>query len=104
MSNFLPQLAVLALGGSIAPPLLLLTILFLGSCKPLPNSTALVLGYFITCLLIGVAGLTLFEGAESAASTIGRVISATVGGVLVLLGLKSLLLDVSDPGLPGCRR
>jgi hypothetical protein len=37
MSDLLPQLAFLAVGGSIAPPLLLLTILFLSSHRPLPN-------------------------------------------------------------------
>ena len=56
MSDLLPQLIVLALGGAIAPSLLLLTILFwdsrlefsiLGFSKAsLPNATALGLGYF----------------------------------------------------------
>ena len=55
MSEFLPQLVFLAVGGSVAPPLLLLTILFLGSRKPLPNATALALGYFTTCAAMGVA-------------------------------------------------
>jgi hypothetical protein len=44
MSEFLPGLIVLAIGGSIAPPLLLLTILFLGSQRPLPNASSLTLG------------------------------------------------------------
>jgi hypothetical protein len=35
MSDLLPQLILLALGSAIAPPLLLLTILFLGSREPL---------------------------------------------------------------------
>ena len=96
MSDFLPQLVFLAVGGSIAPPLLLLTILFLGSRKPLPNATALALGYFTTCAAMGVAGLTLFGGAESAASMIGRVISVMVGGLLIVLGLRSLL-NAPDP-------
>ena len=78
MIDLLPQLIVLALGGSIAPALLLLTILFLGSQRPLPNATALVLGYFAVCAAVGVAGLILFSGtagaAGSTASTIGRVI------------------------------
>jgi hypothetical protein len=38
MSDLLPGFIVLAIGGSIAPPLLLLTILFLGSRRPLPNA------------------------------------------------------------------
>ena len=46
MSDLLPQLIVLALGGAIAPPLLLLTILFWDSRRPLPNAAALGLGYF----------------------------------------------------------
>jgi hypothetical protein len=96
MSDLLPGLIVLAIGGSIAPPLLLLTILFLGSRRPLPNATALAFGYFTTCATIGVVGLTLFGGAESAASTIGRVISAMVGGLLFVLGLRSLL-NAPDP-------
>ena len=44
MSDLLPQLILLAVGGSIAPPLLLLTILFLGSQRSLSNATALVVG------------------------------------------------------------
>ena len=96
MSDLLPGLIVLAIGGSIAPPLLLLTILFLGSDRPLPNATSLALGYFTTCAAIGIVGLTLFGGAESAAPTIGRVFSAMVGGLLVVLGLRSLL-NAPDP-------
>ncbi len=94
MSGALPQLLLLAVGGSIAPPLLLLTILFLGSRRPLPNATALALGYLATCAAIGIAGLTLFDGAAGAggvASTAGRVISASIGGLLIVLGLRSLL-------------
>jgi hypothetical protein len=41
MSDFLPGPIVLAIGGSIAPPLLLLTILFFSSQRPLPNAGAL---------------------------------------------------------------
>ena len=96
MRDLLPGLVVLAVGGSIAPPLLLLTILFLGSHRPLPNSAALALGYFTTCAAIGIVGLTLFGNAESTASTIGRVISVMVGGLLVVLGLRSLLV-ARDP-------
>jgi hypothetical protein len=99
MNGFLPQLLLLAVGGSIAPPLLLLTILFLGSQRPLPNATALALGYFTTCTATGVAGLTLFGGAAGAGgatSMVGRVFSASVGGLLIVLGLRSLL-NVPDP-------
>jgi hypothetical protein len=96
MSDLLPGLIVLAIGGSIAPPLLLLTILFLSSRRPLPNATALALGYFTSCAAMGIVGLTLFGGGESATSTIGRVISAMVGGLLVVLGLRSLL-KAPDP-------
>jgi hypothetical protein len=96
MSGFLPQLVVLAFGGSIAPPLLLLTILFLGSERPLPNATALALGYFTICAAVGVAGLTVFGGAESAASTFGRLIGVAVGALLLVLGLRSLL-NAPDP-------
>ena len=101
MSGFLPQLVFLATGGSIAPPLLLLTILYLGSRRPLPNATALALGYFTTCAVIGISGLLLFGGAESTVSTVGRVISATIGALLIVLGLRNLLAspdpDVSQP-------
>src|SRR5215208_5716133 len=96
MRDLLPGLIVLAIGGSIAPPLLLLTILFLGSRRPLPNAAALALGYFTTSAAIGVVGLTLFGGAETGASTITRVISAMVGGLLVVLGLRRLL-NAPDP-------
>jgi hypothetical protein len=99
MNGFLPQLLFLAVGGAIAPPLLLLTLLFLGSRRPLPNATTLALGYFTTCAAVGIAGLTLFEeaaGAGGAASTAGRVTSASVGGLLIVLGIRSLL-NAPDP-------
>src|ERR671917_1410997 len=96
MSDSLPGLIVLAIGGSIAPPLLLLIILFLGSQRPLPNASALALGYFTTCAVIGLSGLLLFGGAESTVAAVGRIISATVGALLIVLGLRSLL-DSSDP-------
>jgi len=102
VSELLPGLILLAIGGSIAPPLLLLTLLFLGSRRPLPNAGALALGYFATCAAIGVSGLILFGGAESIVSTVGMVISVTVGALLIVLGLRSLLKapdpDVSPPG------
>jgi hypothetical protein len=88
MSNSLPGLIVLAIGGSVAHPLLLLTILFLSSQRPLPNASALALGYFATCAVIGISGLLLFGGAESTVSTVGRII-ATIGALLIVLGLRS---------------
>jgi len=96
MSELLPGLLLLAIGGSVAPPLILLTILFLGSQRPLPNASALALGYLTICAVIGLAGLILFGGAESTVSTVGRVISTTVGVLLIVLGLRSLL-DSPDP-------
>ena len=92
MSDSLPRLIVLAIGGSIAPPLLLLTILSLSSQKPLPNASALALGYFTTCAVIGISGLHLFGGAESTVSTVGRIISATVA-LCFVLGTFSFLRD-----------
>jgi hypothetical protein len=85
MSDFLPQLLFLAIGGAIAPPLLL-TVLFLGSRMPLPNATALALGYFATCAAVGIAGLALSDGAAEtgAVSTADRVIVASVGGLLIV--------------------
>jgi len=99
MSYLLPQLIVLALWGAIAPPLLLLTLLFLGSRRPLANATALGLGYFAVCAAMGIAGLTLFAGVAGvgdAASTVDRIISATVGALLIVLGLRSLF-NAPDP-------
>ena len=102
MSGLLPGLLVLAVGGSIAPPLLLLTILFLGSRRPLSNAGALALGYFTVCAVIGISGLVLFGDAGSAISTVGRVVSVAVGTLLLVLGLRSLLgspdPDASPPG------
>ena len=98
MSDTLPGLIVLAVGGSVAPPLLLLTTLFLGSRRPLLNAAALALGYFTTCAVIGISGLVLFGGAESTVSTVGRVISATIGALLIVLGLRSLLAS-PDPNV-----
>ena len=43
MGDTLSGLIVLAIGGSVAPPLLLLTTLFLGSRRPLLNAAALAL-------------------------------------------------------------
>ena len=102
MSDLLPGLLVLAVGGSISPPLLLLTILFLGSRRPFTNAGALALGYFTVCAAIGVSGLVLFGDAGSAISTVGRVVSMAVGALLIVLGLGSLLgssgPDASPPG------
>jgi hypothetical protein len=55
------------------PPLLLLAILFLDSRRPLPNATALALGYFATCMVIDILGLVLLGDAEGTVSTVGRV-------------------------------
>ena len=96
MSDSLPGPIILAIGGSVAPPLLLLSILLLGSQRPFPNAGALALGYFTTCAVIGLSGLLLFGGAESTVAAVGRIISATVGALLIVLGLRSLL-DASDP-------
>jgi hypothetical protein len=77
MSGFLPQLAILAAGGSIAPPLLFLTILFLGSYNPLPSATALALGYVATCTAMGVVGLTVFgEAAGPGPSPLWSAVSS----------------------------
>jgi Sap, sulfolipid-1-addressing protein len=100
MSDLLPGLVFLAIGGSIAPPLLLLTILFLGSQRPLPNAAALMLGYFTTCAVIGISGITLFGGAEDAVSTVGRVISVTVGVLLLVLGLRTVLAPPDPDSTP----
>ena len=101
VSDLLPGLVPLAVGGSIAPPILLLTILLLGSSRPLPNATALALGYFTTCAAIGIAGLTLFGGAGEAVSTVGRVLGASIGALLLLFGVRTLLRapdpDVQQP-------
>jgi hypothetical protein len=48
---------------------------------------ALALGYFATCAVIGISGLVLFGDAEGAVSTVGRVISITVGGLLIASSL-----------------
>ena len=76
MSDLLPQLTVLALGGAIAPPLLLLTILFWDSRfrdsrfrdsqRPLyPTPPPSGSGTSLFCAAMGSSGLTLF--AEEAA-------------------------------------
>jgi Sap, sulfolipid-1-addressing protein len=102
MSELLPGIIVLAVGGSVAPPLLLLTSLFLGSRRPIPNAGALALGYSTTCAVIGISGLVLFGGAEGAVATVGRVISVTVGALLIVVGVRSLLSspdpEASPPG------
>ena len=105
MIDLLPQLFVLAVGGSIASVLLLLTILFLGFQRPLPNATALVLGYFAVCAAVGIAGLILFSGtagaAGSTASTIGSIVSVTLGVLLIVLGLRGLFITRDpDASLP----
>ena len=102
MSDTLPGLIILAIGGSVAPPLLLLTILFLSSKRPLSNASALALGYFTTCAVIGILGLVLFGGAESTVSTVGRTISATIGALLIVLGIRRLVYS-PDPDAPSPR-
>jgi Sap, sulfolipid-1-addressing protein len=99
MSDAIPGLVVLAIGGSVAPSLLLRTILFLGSQRPLTNACALALGYFATCAVIGNSGLVLFDGAEGTVATAGRVVSTTIGAMLIILGLRSLL-GSPDPDAP----
>jgi hypothetical protein len=107
MSDLLfTQLIVLAVGGSIAPPLLLLTVLLLGFQRSLLNAMALVLGYFTVCAAIGVAWLILFSGvvgAVSIASTIGRGMSLIVGSLLIVLGLKNLLLNTPNRAASAAR-
>ena len=66
------------------PRLIVLAILFLSSQRFLPNASALALGYFTTCAVIGISGLHLFGGAESTVCTVGRIISATVALCFVL--------------------
>jgi len=66
------------------PRLIVLAILFLSSQRFLPNTSALALGYFTTCAVIGISGHHLFGGAESTVSTVGRIISATVALCFVL--------------------
>jgi hypothetical protein len=101
MSDLLPQLILLAVGGSIAPPLLLLTILFLASQRSLLNPTMLVLGYLAVCAAIGVVGLILFAsmtGAESIVLMIDRGMSLIVGGLLIAVGLRNLLFNAPSSG------
>ena len=66
------------------PRLIVLAILFLSSQRFLPNASALALGYFTTCAVIGISRLHLFGGAESTVCTVGRIISATVALCFVL--------------------
>jgi len=94
----LAQLIILAVGGSVAPPLFLLTILLLIYQGSLLNPTALVLGYLAVGATFGVVGLILFEsmtGAESILSIIDRGMSLIVGGLLIAVGLRILLLNAS---------
>jgi Sap-like sulfolipid-1-addressing protein len=106
MSTFLPQITLLAVGGSIVPPKLLLTNPFLGSRRPLTSATALALGYLTTCAAMGIAGLALFgrvAGAGGVASMVGRSVGATLGGLPIVLGLRSLLKTPdADAQWPGC--
>jgi hypothetical protein len=98
VGDLLPGLVPLAVGGSLAPPLILLTFLFLGSRRPLPNTVFLALGYLVTCAAVGVSALILFGNAGSAAA-VGSIVSVVVGGTLIILGRRSLL-DAPDPDTP----
>jgi hypothetical protein len=60
------------------------------SCFWVP--AALALGYFATCAVIGISGLVLFGDAEGAVSTVGRVISITVGGLLIVFAIPVVVL------------
>src|SRR3712207_8692960 len=66
------------------------------SRRPIPSATALALGYFTTCAVMGIAGLTLYGGAEDAVSLVGRVISVSVSG---LLDRKSTRLNSSHANI-----
>jgi hypothetical protein len=106
MSELLPGLLVLAIGGSVAPPMLLPTILFLGSRRPLPNATALALGYlyylhgyrYLATRSLGRCGGCRFHRRQGHQRN-GR-------GLLIVLGLRSLLKgpdpDASPPGWMEC--
>jgi hypothetical protein len=98
VGDLLPGLVLLDVGGSIAPTLILLTVLFLWSRRPFPNAVSLALGYLVTCAAVGVSALILFGNAGSAA-TVGRIVSAVVGGTLMVLGRRSLF-DAPDSDTP----
>ena len=51
---------------------------------------------FTICVMMGIVGLTLSGGAESAPSSISLIISATCGSLLIALGLRSLF-NAPDP-------
>ena len=84
MSGLPPGLFVLATGGSIAPPLLLLTILFLGSRRPLPNATAPAI--FVACVNLIAAAELSFRGSAVA---LGLVLVVFAIPVVVLIGLNA---------------
>ena len=72
MSDLLPQPIVLVLGGAIAPPLILLTSLFWGSQRPLPNTTALRLRYFAVLRGDGYLGANPLRRGGRSEGTGGR--------------------------------
>jgi hypothetical protein len=70
MSDPFPGLIFLAIGGSVAPPLLLLTIVFLGSQRSLPNAGALALMLELMVFATPVLALIgLYSAVPNRAST-----------------------------------
>jgi hypothetical protein len=65
-----------------------------------------VLGYSAVCATIGIVGLILFTGVVGAAgivSTVDRGMSLIVGGLLIVLGLRTLLLNTPDRAASAAR-
>jgi hypothetical protein len=101
MSGFLPQPVFLATGGSIAQPLLLLTILFLGSQSPLPNATALALGYKTVGTHSTATFILVRAMLTNIAGTVAPLVIACPSREIFRQGLHTLRMSRTSGGYGG---
>lgn len=102
MSSLLINLLLLGIGGAFAPLLISISILLLSSAQPRLNACAYVLGMISSLVLVGGLALALFDGPVSVSSMalrIGPLLSIILGGLCLVLALRSYL-NVPDPDAP----
>jgi hypothetical protein len=97
------QLLPLALG-AISPVMILLIVLFLASKGGMAKSLAFIAGKYLTYVLWGLVFLGLMDtvgatGESGEPSTVSLVIKILLGGLLLILALKTYLGE-DDPDAP----
>jgi cytochrome c biogenesis protein CcdA len=100
MADVILQLIPLALG-AISPVLILLIVLFLTSKGGMTKSLAFIAGKYLTYVVWGLVFLGLMDkvSATGEASTASLVIKIILGGLLLILAIKTFLGE-DDPDAP----